>query len=98
MTERQEPLPSPSIGIDVLDWDEETKTFTIEGLRPDLHQLFRQRRTIPHLILRSHGAKKLLTNVKFIRIITIPQSSRTKTGFDPPPDAVQTVFWYEELP
>jgi hypothetical protein len=87
--------------IDVKEWDPET--FTIEGLRPDLQELFRQGRTIPLILLKTNGGQRHLRNVFIRRIQTTYDRSVAETAHGVetahgPLDFVETTFWFEEVP
>jgi hypothetical protein len=87
--------------IDVKEWDPDT--FTVEGLRPDLQELFRQGRTIPLILLKTNGGQRHLRNVFIRRIQTTYDRSGAETAHGDeiahgPLDFVETTFWYEEVP
>jgi hypothetical protein len=52
--------------IDALEWDAET--FSMQSIRPDLQELFKQRRTILCILLKNNGRWTHLRNVYIKRI------------------------------
>jgi hypothetical protein len=85
--------------IDVKEWDPET--FTVEGLRSDLQEMFRQGGTIPLIVLKTKGEQRHLRNVYIKRIqITYERAAdETAHGIEiahAPLDFVETTVWFEE--
>jgi hypothetical protein len=85
--------------IDVKEWDPET--FTVEGLRPDLQDLFKQGRITPHIVLRTKGEQRHLRNAFIRRIQATYERSAGEAahGIETahgPLDFVETTFWFEE--
>jgi hypothetical protein len=85
--------------IDVKEWDPET--FTVEGLRSDLQEMFRQGGTIPLILLKGKGEQRHLRNVYIKRIQVTYEKSAGETGHGietahAPLDFVETMFWFEE--
>jgi hypothetical protein len=42
----------PPLEIQVVDWDADAETFTIEGMNPQLEELLLRQRVTPHILLR----------------------------------------------
>jgi hypothetical protein len=90
MSEGYEPAP---LEIDnVQRWNEES--FTIEGQRPELQELLRPGRRIPHILLiSSNGDLRHFRNIFITRIeISFHRTSQTAQGSM---GFVDTTFWFE---